>query len=156
MVDYYGLPRNWPGRNEAPQRPLPERANFVETRLLSDVSQRMGRSFNTNQFVPYLMMHEFEAMLFSDCRRFADAVGRPNLAADFQSIRDQFDSPEEIDDSPLTAPSKRIERLVAGYQKPLTGTRAALAIGLSAIRAACPHFDAWLERLEYLPTRGSP
>ena len=151
MVDYYGLPRTWPGRSTAPQRPLPERANLVETTLLADVSQRMGCSFNSDRFVPYLMMHEFEAMLFSDCHRFADAIGRPNLASDLQGIRDQFANPEEIDDSPRTAPSKRIEGLVAGYQKPLSGTQAALAIGLDAIRAACPHFHAWLQRLECLP-----
>lgn len=156
MVDYYGLPRTWPGRGEAPRSPSPERANFVETRLLADNSQLMGRSFNPDRFVPYLMTHEFEAMLFSDCSRFADTIGRPNLASDLQAIRDQFDNPEEIDDSPQTAPSKRIECLVAGYQKPLSGTQAAQAIGLNAIRVACPHFDAWLDRLEGLPTRVSP
>lgn len=156
MVDYYGMSPTWPGRSEAIQRPLPERANFVETRLQADVSHRMGNSFNPDRFVPYVMMHEFEAMLFSDCHRFADTLGRPNLASDLQSIRDQFDNPEEIDDSPQTAPSKRIERRVAGYQKPLAGTQGVLAIGLGAIRAACPHFDAWLERLECLPIRVSP
>ena len=74
-------------------------------------------------------------------------MASPILPWGFQAIRDQFDNPEEIDDSPLTAPSKRIERLVAGYQKPLVGTQAALAIGLGTIRTVCPHFDAWLERL---------
>ena len=156
MVDYYGLPSGGPGRSQALQRPLPERARTVEAELLEDVRQLMGSSFNPERFVPYLMMHEFEAMLFSDCRSFADTIGRPNLASDLQAIRDQFDNPEGIDDSPETAPSKRIERLVAGYQKPLAGTQGVLAIGLGAIRAACPHFDAWLERLECLPTRANP
>ena len=154
MVDYYGLPQAWPGRNQAAQRPLPERAKSVEVELLADVHQRMGGGFNPDRFVPYLMLHEFEAMLFSDCYRFAEAIGRSSLAADFQAIRDQFANPEEIDDSPRTAPSKRIESLVAAYQKPLMGTRAAQAIGLNAIRAACPHFDAWLDRLERLPAHG--
>ena len=155
MVDYYGLPSDWT-EHVVTVPSASECVRLTEEAMLADVCKGMGGDFYPVRFIPYLMMHEFEAMLFSDCRRFADAIGRPNLATDFQSIRDQFDSPEEIDDSPLTAPSKRIERLVAGYQKPLAGTRAALAIGLSAIRAACPHFDAWLERLEYLPTRGSP
>ena len=124
--------------------------------MLADVCQEMGDNFYPVRFIPYLMMHEFEAMLFSDCHRFADSIGRTNLASDLQGIRDQFDNPEEIDDSPQTAPSKRIEHLVAGYQKPLAGTQAALAIGLNAIRAACPHFDTWLERLECLPTRVGP
>ena len=29
---------------------------------------QMGSGFNPDRFVPYVMMHEFEAMLFSDCR----------------------------------------------------------------------------------------
>ena len=156
MVDYYGMPLTWPGRSEASRHPLSERAHCVEAELLADVRQRMGGSFNPDRFVPYLMMHEFEAMLFSDCHRFANAIGRPNLASAFQEIRDQFANPEEIDDSPRTAPSKRIEGLVPGYQKPLSGTQAALAIGLDTIRAACPHFNAWLDRLERLPALASP
>ena len=156
MVDYYGLPTTWPGRNTAPQRPLPKRANYIETELLADVRQGMGGSFNPKRFIPYLMMHEFEAMLFSDCQLFADAIGRPDVASHFEAIRNQFDNPEEIDDSPQTAPSKRIEGLAARYQKPLSGTQAALAIGLDAIRAACPHFDGWLRMLERLPSRVGP
>ena len=156
MVDYYGMPPTWPGRSEALQRPLPDRASSVEAQLLTDVRRRMRSGFNPDRFIPYLMMHEFEAMLFSDCARFADAIGRPDAASNFQAIRNQFSNPEEIDDSPQTAPSKRIEDLVAGYQKPLMGTRAALAIGLDAIRAACPHFDGWLRMLEHLPSRVGP
>jgi Domain of unknown function (DUF4276) len=64
---------------------------------------------------------------------------------------DQFASPEEINDSPLTAPSKRVEALVPGYQKPFLGVLAALEIGLASIRAECPHFNHWLEKLESLP-----
>ena len=94
------------------------------------------------------MMHEFEALLFSDCERFGQAIGYPQLAPRLQDIRNQFTSPEEIDDSPETAPSKRIAALVPGYQKPLMGTMAALEIGLSAMRSVCPHFRSWLEQLE--------
>ena len=96
------------------------------------------------------MMHEFEALLFSDCEQFGRGIGRPDLAASFQGIRDQFASPEEIDDSPETAPSRRVELLVAGYQKPLLGILAALEIGLDAMRGECPHFAMWLSRLEAL------
>lgn len=98
------------------------------------------------------MMHEFEGMLFSDCRRFAGGIGRPDLAAALQGIRDQFASPEEVNDSPETAPSKRILQLIPGYEKPLLGTLAALEIGLPAIRRECPHFRGWLDRLASLPT----
>ena len=155
MVDYYGLPqsgqRGWPGREAASQLPFPQRASTIEQSLLADVCKCMGSSFSPGRFVPYVMMHEFEAMLFSDCRAFARGIGSPDLAPDFQAIRDGFASPEEIDDSPVTAPSKRIATLIPGYQKPTQGTLAVQQIGLDTIRAECPHFRAWLERLEGLP-----
>ena len=152
MIDYYGLPQSgaepWPGRKIANSERFQEKARAVEDALLADVSQDIGKSFNPNRFVPYVMMHEFEAMLFSDCVAFSRGIGQPDLASQFQAIRDSFGSPEEIDDSPQTAPSKRVVRLVPGYNKPLLGTLAALEIGLDAIRGECPHFRSWLGRLE--------
>lgn len=155
MVDYYALPQTggsaWPGRETASQLPYARKAATVENALWQDVCQEMGGGFNPDRFIPFVMMHEFEGLLFSDCVSFSRGIGRPELAANFQSIRDQFSSPEEIDDSPLTAPSKRVERLVEGYEKPLLGTLAILEIGLDAIRAECPHFHEWLSRLEAWP-----
>jgi hypothetical protein len=152
MVDYYGLPQSgadaWPGRIAAARSEFPEKASTVEDALLADVCEQMGSDFNPDRFVPYVMMHEFEAMLFSDCELFSNGVGRRDLVSQFQAIRDAFESPEEIDDSPLTAPSKRIMALFPGYQKPLMGTLGVLSIGLNAILRECPHFRSWLERLE--------
>jgi hypothetical protein len=155
MVDYYGLPqtgnRAWPGREGAGRLPYAQKAATVENALLDDVCQEMGGGFDQGRFIPFVMMHEFEGLLFSDCERFSRGIGRPELAAEFQSIRNQFSSPEEIDDSPITAPSKRVKNLVEGYEKPLLGALAILAIGLDVIRAECPHFHGWLSRLEAWP-----
>ena len=110
----------------------------------------MGAGFDSRRFAPFVVMHEFEGLLFSDCTAFSRGISRPDLEADFQKIREQFATPEEIDDSPETAPSKRIEALVQGYEKPLLGVLAVLEIGLNRIRAQCPHFDGWLKKLESL------
>ena len=152
MVDYYGMPQSgpgaWPGRaSAAAQLSYP---NGIEESLLADIASDMGGSFNPRRFIPYVMMHEFEAMLFSDCAEFADRIGFPNLVPNFQEIRDGFDTPEDIDDSPDNAPSKRIYSLVPGYRKPVQGIQAATAVGLPAIRAECGHFRGWLEHLESL------
>ena len=155
MVDYYGLPQGgpegWPGRAQATGLASPDKPRSVEDALLADISQELGSGFNHRRFIPYVMMHEFEAMLFSDCEGFARAIDRADLAAALQAILDNFSSPEEIDDSPVTAPSKRIEGLVPGYQKPIMGTLTALEIGLDAIAARCQHFSDWLERLKSSP-----
>jgi hypothetical protein len=152
LVDYYALPqtgeRAWPGRQAAGRLPFLQKASTIQEALLAEICNGMGESFEARRFLPYVMMHEFEALLFSDCNRFAQGIGRPELAPQFQRIRSSFETPEEIDDSPTTAPSKRVLALVPGYEKPLMGTLAVLEIGLEAIRAQCPHFRIWLERLE--------
>jgi len=156
MVDYYALPQTgnkaWPGRYAAAQLPFHEKARMIEEALHNDIVATMG-DVHPDRFIPFIMMHEFEGMLFSDCQRFGIGIGREDLVAAFQAIRDQFATPEEINDSSRTAPSKRILDLIPGYQKPLFGTLAALEIGLEAIRKECPHFDGWLTRLESLPSR---
>jgi hypothetical protein len=93
-------------------------------------------------------MHEFEALLFSDCRELAEGVGQPALVGLFDTIRGGYASPEDINDSPMTHPSRRILDLAPGYQKPLVGNQIAQRIGLERIRAECPHFDTWMQRLE--------
>ncbi len=155
MVDYYALPqtgtRAWPGRAKAGMLLFAQKAAQVENSLLLDICEELGHSFDRSRFIPFVMMHEFEGLLFSDCAGFSRGIGRPELAAEFQAIRNQFPSPEEINDSPVTAPSKRVEGLVPGYEKPLSGTLAILEIGLNPIRKECPHFHEWMSRLEAWP-----
>jgi hypothetical protein len=151
MVDFYGLPQEgdgaWPGRAEATVGAAREKAANVESALLESVTEDMGSRFDSRRFVPFVVMHEFEGLLFSDCAAFGHGIGR-DLEREFARIRDNFETPEDINDSPDAAPSKRIEMLVPGYEKPLLGTLAVLEIGLGRIREECPHFADWLARLE--------
>ena len=138
MIDYYGLPQRgsgaWPSRATAGALPFPRNAEAVEAALSVDIAAHMGRGFNPSRFVPHVVLHEFEALLFSDCTGFARGMERPDLGPRLQAIRDGFSCPEEIDDSPVTAPSKRVTALIPEYQKPLMGTLAALEIGLATMR----------------------
>ena len=155
MVDFYGLPsvgtEAWPGRAAAAFAPHRQKPLMVEEAMRASIDAEMGSGFNRCRFVPFVVMHEFEGLLFSETTELAAMVGRPALAAPLRAIRDAFATPEEIDDSPQTAPSKRILSLVPGYQKPLHGNLAALQIGLPRIRHECPHFHDWLTRLEAAP-----
>ena len=145
MVDYYALPGNWPGRTTASSLPYAERGDHLRQELAKDFTTSSAYG---QRFEPFVLMHEFEALLFSDCERFAAGVGEPDKANAFQIIRNQFSCPEEINDSPHTAPSKRVASILPGYQKPLLGNLAAIEVGLTRIRDECPHFAAWLGRLE--------
>ena len=159
MVDYYALPQEeedaWPGRKHASALPRAKRADHIAAELMKDIASAMEHQFNPERFVPFVLMHEFEALLFSDCTKLSSAIEQPSLRKEFQKIRDSFDTPEEIDDSAETAPSKRILKLLPTYQKPLFGNLAAVTIGLEAIRAQCPHFNRWLSQLESLTARGA-
>ena len=149
MVDYYGLPDTWPGRREAGSLNSPkERAAGVERAILDDIANSLDSDSETQRFVPYVVMHEFEGLLFSDPIEFARSIGKPDLSTSLQAIRAGFSSPEEINDSSETAPSRRVLDLYAGYQKPLMGVQAANAIGLDAIRGECPLFSEWIGKLE--------
>lgn len=152
MVDYYAMPRTgdkaWPGRDRAARELFPNKAITVEEELHTDIVHAMGDDFVPRRFIPFVVMHEFEGLLFSDCRAFSQAIARPELQEPLQAIRQQFSSPEEINDSPHTAPSKRILKLFPEYQKPLMGELAAQGIGLATMRQECPHFDQWLKCLE--------
>jgi hypothetical protein len=154
MVDFYGLPQQghgaWPGRAGAAHLPTQDKAPLVEMALLSDIAEEMGGNFDRTRFVPFVVMHEFEGLLFSDCAAFCRGIGRPNLESKFRQIREEFGTPEDINDSPITAPSKRVEGIIPGYEKPLLGTLAILEIGLTRLRDECPHFTGWLDKLESL------
>ena len=98
-------------------------------------------------------MHEYEAYLFSDPAWFGyfyDHHSR-QIAA-IKAIADNHDSPELIDDGPNSAPSKRIIAELPDYEdaKAAIGPQVAELIGLDVIRGKCPHFAAWVSRLEML------
>ena len=65
-------------------------------------------------------------------------------------IRQQFETPEHINDNSTTAPSKRIEALILKYNKVLHGPLVAGETGLDSMRNECPRFNEWLSRLESL------
>ena len=154
IVDYYRLPLSWPGRERVGlQATLQQRAAAVEEAVLQDISGVIG---HPRRFVPYVLMHEFEGLLFSDPERFAQSLGEPALAPEFRAIREEFETPEDINDSPDTAPSKRVISLYRGYRKPLDGVFAIEHIGLDTVRKACPLFNAWIAKLEQQATSEQP
>lgn len=155
MVDYYGLPERgrgeWPGRARAASMAHEQKALCVESAMSQDVAAAVPE-LSPHRFIPFVTMHEFEGLLFSDCASFARAIGEAALQSQFEAIRAAFSNPEQINDAPTTHPSRRVANLVHGYEKVLLGTIAALEIGLQKIMIECPHFADWVGRLESLAT----
>jgi len=97
-------------------------------------------------------MHEYEALLFSDVAAFKYA-DVPQAAIDaWQADLAKYGNPEEMNNSPHTAPSKRLIARWPQYEhaKPLYGVLIALEIGLAAMRGKCPGFNQWVTVLEGL------
>jgi hypothetical protein len=150
MFDFYGMPHSWPQRDAAHAAPFADKAALVERALFQDIVGEMGADFRAERFVPYVQMHEFEALLFSDPETFAQTMQQPDMAAALHTIAARFDSPEQINDNFDTAPSKRLQKLFPAYNKVLLGTLAAQRIDLGVMRRKCPHFSDWLTKLEKL------
>lgn len=161
LVDYYALPKGspeddgWPGRSAPANLPFAQKAAQVKQALAGDIAVALPDPRDHRRFIPFIVMHEFEALLFSDPAAMARGFNHADAEADLAAIAGQFSTPEEINDSPLTAPSKRIikvfeDRGYDRYEKPLLGNLAALEITLPVIRAKCPLFGVWLSKLEKL------
>lgn len=152
MFDYYGLPGDWPGK----VADSAAKAESVENMMLEEISNEMAKDFQSERFIPYIQMHEFEALLFSAPDALGAVVpGEQDLTQNLRAIVRDFATPEEIDDSPLTAPSKRIVELSPGYQKVLHGIIAAQRIGLPLMENRCPHFKNWQLKLKSLGQKNS-
>ncbi|GAA4357470.1 DUF4276 family protein [Variovorax defluvii] len=142
MLDYYGLPVDFPGMSTRPAGGSPlDRVRHIEIA----VDQHFGKPDNLRTF---LALHEFEAWLFADPGVLADVMAAKGLEPSLAAIRAAVDSPEHINEAPQTAPSKRIEGLFPAYRKRLHGPTAAQRIGIERIRRECPHFDRWVAELE--------
>ncbi|CAK0750087.1 DUF4276 family protein [Gammaproteobacteria bacterium] len=145
LMDLYALPDDFPGKADAAypiQGSGREKAEFIEVRLARDI--------NESNFLPYLMVHEFEAMLFAGPEQFSDWTDSPQVIEALTAIVRAHQTPEDINDGPLSAPSKRILKLMPKYEKTFHGPLIATEIGLDALRWTCPHFSAWLTRIEQL------
>ena len=151
MIDFYGMPTDWPGRIQANQcTNYLKKALTVESNISTDIKDSWGDSFNPQRFLPYVQMHEFEALLFSSPEKLAQSLGNESLTASFLKIRKKYQNPEEINDNINSHPSKRIADIFQDFRKTINGISAANNIGLETMRLECPHFNEWITKLENL------
>jgi hypothetical protein len=146
LLDFYGLPDNFPGVFEASTShgAAPDRVQTVEVAI----SEAVGKP---QRFIPFIALHEFESWYFASPSKVADYFGKADVREAMERACQEADGPENINHGKETHPSKRLEGYGMGFRK--TSAVAVLKdIGLDAIRATCPHFNAWLAHLEKLGT----
>ena len=146
LFDLYALPADFPGK-AAPAYPAhasgSAKAQYLEAQLRQDIAEP--------NFLPNLLVHEYEALLFTQPAQFEQWTSNETVPVTLAQAVAQAGSPEDVNDSLHTAPSKRILAVMPEYQKTFHGPLIACDIGLDALRQACPHFHAWLLAVEALP-----
>lgn len=149
MFDLYALPDDFPGYTTA-------QAFDDPYRRVSSLEKDFAEDIGDERFIPYIQLHEFEALLFCgiehiakiypDCEKYCEQLER-----DLK----QVGNPELINNSPETAPSKRIIKAIEGdnkkhynYNKPTTGKEVTKNVGIDELRSKCKHFNEWIKKLE--------
>jgi hypothetical protein len=138
LYDFYGFKGREPG--ETPDA----------------LCRRMSLSLDQpRHLIAYVQVYEFEALLFSAPSTLARYLDNPLFGAAMETVAVACGGAEQVNDGPQTAPSRRLiklfhDHLNQRYDKTFHGPLLAMEIGLSAIRSACPRFNAWLTRLERL------
>lgn len=150
FVDYYGI-KDWPGITEVgPQATPAQISEVVNTATKEQVVELFADQQAARRFVPYVAIHEFEALLFSDEAILAAALDIP--VEDVVGVVNECGEPEAVNNSRQTAPSKRLDAWSARKKFPKTSTGIAVAkeIGVTKMREKCPQFNAWIGQFESL------
>jgi len=150
FIDYYGL-KDWPQKDTIQEHSTPQQiADTLNNAARNVICSEVDDNLNPKQrFIPFMAVHEFETLLFSNSEILAEELGVQQIHVD--DVLDEFEgSPERINNSPETAPSKRLEAWKSDYKKTTDGIAIAERIGLPAMRGKCPLFDAWLSAIENL------
>jgi len=148
MVDLYHLPHDFPGyANGMAQADCYRQADLLEAAI--------GEELGDPRFIPYLQVHEFEALALSEPSHFADWFeGRLRALAALAAECQPYDTPERIDHGQHSHPKARIKKHFEDYDEDLHGPLITYTIGLPRLRERCPHFNHWLTRLEQLDQGG--
>jgi hypothetical protein len=114
------------------------------------LEQALKNDIEDWRFSPYIQRHEFEALVLAAQDCLADLYDAEDQLSGLAKLQAEIAgmAPEEINDSPATAPSKRLEGQIPGYRKSEDGPDAIDLSGLAHVRSRCPRFDAWLAGLE--------
>ncbi len=150
FIDYYGTKElhefpKWTERLTIVDKN--SRIDFLEEAMYDDIEGDLRF-----RFLPYMQLHEFEGLLFSDVDAMKYQIGEDAILDidELYKIAAQFPNPEFINDGKNTAPSKRLLKIIHGYNKIVYGSLLAQSIGLVKIREKCLRFNEWLNKMEQL------
>ena len=148
LIDYYGIysRHNFPKWNESERiANKSDRMDLLEGAMRDDIPDNIR-----HRFIPYIQLHEFEGLLFSDISVIENNFDEKEFKDHHYLIQTARDhpNPEDINNRNETAPSKRFHNILENYDKVVYGSLLAQEIGLDTIRDKCPRFNDWIDKLE--------
>jgi hypothetical protein len=145
FIDLYAFPKDSQSPYTAQIQNISN--HYQRIKALEDA---IAKDINHSNFIPYVQLHEFEALLLVDPDRLITMY--PDEQIGINKLKQEIGNknPEEINESSQTAPSKRIIKFIPNYegQKAQVGPLVAEEIGLNILRQKCPHFNEWISKLE--------
>ena len=128
LIDFYALPTDFP--------------KFEDSKQIQNKSDRIT-------FLENAIQHEFEALIFSSIKGIEELFEKSEANfKEIEKIIQAYPNPEDINDNPNTAPSKRLIQNIKGYNKVIDGVSIIEEIGLPEILNKCSRFRNWIEILE--------
>ncbi|MBQ9682828.1 MAG: DUF4276 family protein [Neisseriaceae bacterium] len=157
IFDFYKLDSSFLKQGVENINNIYTRAECIE-KFMSDILQEKLQQeqfdFRPERFIPYIQLHELEGLFFSDVEKLCsiEPDWKKHLLQ-LQAVQNNFDTPEHINNSSETAPSKRLDKILTNpkYRKTRHAPLIAKHITLEKMEAECQHFHQWLEKLRNLP-----
>ena len=137
FMDFFRLPTDYPGYTQDVKQ-----ISQIEDAIRVDCSSIIPPT----SFLPYIQKHEFETLLFANSAGFSKVVGGAEMN-EILNVLKKFSTPEDINGSPETAPSKRLLSIF-NYKKVADSALVMKDVDIDSLRNRCPRFDAWVGRLE--------
>lgn len=151
FIDFYAIGNDFPSYNNLS---LVNGAVAQAKMLENDLQQ-----IDLHRVIPYIQLHEYETIYFADIAGFVatDKKLQP-ISQLMTNILVSFNNdPEQINNSPTTAPSKCIQGIFANQYLNYKDSKTLYASlysdasycihKINLIRARCSHFDAWVKLL---------
>jgi hypothetical protein len=146
MIDLYRLPSDFPRKTQAPSDPYEK---------VCSLEQALAEEIQDARFIPYIMLHEFEALLLTktglEIIRERARVGKSDRSwKELQRDLARVKTPEKLNDDANSHPSARIKKIWPRFKKTTDGVGILEQVPWEELCAACPHFGDWIRKLEAL------
>ncbi len=139
LLDFFRLPNDFPNYTTDKTK---------VTEIEQGLTATMTHIVSHNRFLPYIQLHEVEALMFIKVEGFELFIDEDRQRQELQNIIAQYPNPEDINGGSATAPSKRLEKIFPTYNKVAYSGLVFDELSIDEIRNKCHRFNSWLNNIE--------